>query len=189
MAKRDVFNEVLAKLREIKAFEKGRKTLRTHRAAPKAAPVPARDSGSEPYGVLPDTCGASVESVIADASPYPGIRSSLSARRSCSRSRSYWLWMPIQNSAELPKKRENSRAISAVMERSPRMIARTRRASTPIDLASRLPVIFNGPRNSSFRISPGCMGGSFVGVRFIGGFLDFSDSPQSPPGRHSLDTT
>ena len=68
MTKRDVFNEVLAGLREIEAFEKGRKTLRTHRVAPKIAPVPARDSGSEPYGVLSDTGGASVESVIGDAS-------------------------------------------------------------------------------------------------------------------------
>ena len=66
MAKRDVCNEVLAGLREIKAFEKGRKTLRTHR--PKAVPIPARDSSSEPYGVLSDTGGASRESVIADAS-------------------------------------------------------------------------------------------------------------------------
>lgn len=89
MAKGDVFNEVLTGLREIEAFEKGGKTHRTHRMAPKAAPVPARDGSSEPYGVLSDTGGASVESVIADASQYPGIRSSLSARRSCSRSRSY----------------------------------------------------------------------------------------------------
>ena len=90
MAKGGVFNELLAGLREIKAFEKGGKTHRTHRMAPKAAPVPARDGSSEPYGVLSDTGGAaSVESVIADASQYPGIRSSLSAIRSCSRSRSY----------------------------------------------------------------------------------------------------
>ena len=47
MARRDVFNEVLAGLRETEAFEKGRKTLRTHRVASKAAPVPARDSRSE----------------------------------------------------------------------------------------------------------------------------------------------
>ena len=38
MAKRDVFNEVLAGLQEIKAFEKGRKTLRTHRVTPKPLP-------------------------------------------------------------------------------------------------------------------------------------------------------
>ena len=66
MAKRDVFNEVLAGLQEIKEFEKGRKTLRTHR--PRAAPIPARDGSSEPYGILSDTGGASGESVIADAS-------------------------------------------------------------------------------------------------------------------------
>ena len=59
---------MLAGLQEIKEFEKGRKTLGTHRAAPKAAPVPARDGSSEPYGVLSDTGGASGESVIADAS-------------------------------------------------------------------------------------------------------------------------
>ena len=47
-AKCDVFNELLAGFREIKAFEKGRKTLRTHRVAPKAAPVPARDGSSDP---------------------------------------------------------------------------------------------------------------------------------------------
>ena len=47
MAGRDVCNELLAGLREIEAFEKGRKTLRTRRVAPKAVPVPARDSGSE----------------------------------------------------------------------------------------------------------------------------------------------
>ena len=38
MAKRDVFNEVLTGLQEIKAFEKGRKTLRTHRVTPKPLP-------------------------------------------------------------------------------------------------------------------------------------------------------
>lgn len=38
MAKRDVFNEVLAGLREIKEFEMGRKTLRTHRMTPKPLP-------------------------------------------------------------------------------------------------------------------------------------------------------
>ena len=48
MAKRDVFNEVLAGFREIEALEKGRTTLRTHRVASKAAPVPARDGSSEP---------------------------------------------------------------------------------------------------------------------------------------------
>ena len=32
-------------------------------------------------------------------------------------SRSYWLCSPIQNSAEFPKYRENSRAVSAVMDR------------------------------------------------------------------------
>ena len=52
MAKRDVYNEVLAGLREIEAFEKGRKTLRTHRVVPKTTrrllPVPARHSRSEP---------------------------------------------------------------------------------------------------------------------------------------------
>ena len=52
MAKRDVYNEVLAGLREIEAFEKGRKTLRTHRVVPKATrrllPAPARHSRSEP---------------------------------------------------------------------------------------------------------------------------------------------
>ena len=48
MAKRDVFNELLAGLREIEAFEKGGNTHRPHRAMQKAAPVPARDSGSEP---------------------------------------------------------------------------------------------------------------------------------------------
>ena len=68
MAKRDVFNEVLAGLREIEAFEKGGNTHRPHRVIQKAAPVPARDSRSEPYGVLSDTSGASVESVIGDAS-------------------------------------------------------------------------------------------------------------------------
>ena len=64
MAKRDGCNELLTGLREIKAFERGRKTLRTQ----KAAPVPARDRRSEPYSVLSDTGGASVESVIGDAS-------------------------------------------------------------------------------------------------------------------------
>ena len=49
MAKRDVFNEVLAGLREIEAFEKGRTTLRTHRVVQKSAPVPARDGSSESY--------------------------------------------------------------------------------------------------------------------------------------------
>ena len=52
MAKRDVYNEVLAGLREIEAFEKGRKTLRTHRVVSKATrrllPAPARHSRSEP---------------------------------------------------------------------------------------------------------------------------------------------
>ena len=48
MAKGDVFNEVPAGLREIEGFEKGRTTLRTHRVAPKIAPVPARDGSSEP---------------------------------------------------------------------------------------------------------------------------------------------
>ena len=37
MAKRDVFNELLVGFRESEAFEKGRKTLRTHRVASKAA--------------------------------------------------------------------------------------------------------------------------------------------------------
>ena len=68
MAKGDVFNEVLAGFRESEAFEKDRKTLRTHRVASKAAPVPARDSRSEPYSALSDTGGASVESIIGDAS-------------------------------------------------------------------------------------------------------------------------
>ena len=48
MAKRDVCNELLTGLRETEAFEKGRTTLRTHRVAPKIAPVPARDGSSEP---------------------------------------------------------------------------------------------------------------------------------------------
>ena len=47
-AKRDVFNEVLAGLWEIKAFEEGRTTHRPHRVVQKAAPVPARDGRSEP---------------------------------------------------------------------------------------------------------------------------------------------
>ena len=34
-------------------------------------------------------------------------------------SRSYWLCSPIQNPAEFPKKRESSRAVSAVIDRSP----------------------------------------------------------------------
>ena len=38
MTRRDVFHEVLAGLREIQAFEKGRKTLRTHRVTPKPLP-------------------------------------------------------------------------------------------------------------------------------------------------------
>ena len=38
MTRRDVFREVLAGLREIQAFEKGRKTLRTHRVTPKPLP-------------------------------------------------------------------------------------------------------------------------------------------------------
>jgi hypothetical protein len=41
------------------------------------------------------------------------------ARRSWAVSRSYWVCNPIQNAAELPKKRENSRAVSAVIERCP----------------------------------------------------------------------
>ena len=52
MAKRDVYNEVLAGLREIEAFEKGRKTLRSYRVRPKTTrrllPIPARHSRSEP---------------------------------------------------------------------------------------------------------------------------------------------
>ena len=38
MTRRDIFNEVLDGLREIKEFETGRKTLRTHRTAPKPLP-------------------------------------------------------------------------------------------------------------------------------------------------------
>ena len=38
MTQRDIFNEVLAGLQEIKAFEAGRKTLRTYRVAPKPLP-------------------------------------------------------------------------------------------------------------------------------------------------------
>lgn len=38
MARRDIFNEVLAGLREVKAFEEGRKTLRTYRLAPQPLP-------------------------------------------------------------------------------------------------------------------------------------------------------
>ena len=43
----------------------------------------------------------------------------LQERRSCAVSRSYWLCRRIQNWAEVPKKRESSRAVSAVMERCP----------------------------------------------------------------------
>lgn len=52
MANRDVFNEVLAGLREIGAFERGRKTLRSHRlskaqtrAALRPPPHPRRAKG------------------------------------------------------------------------------------------------------------------------------------------------
>lgn len=38
MTKRDIFNEVLAGLREIQAFETGKKTLRTHRVTSKPLP-------------------------------------------------------------------------------------------------------------------------------------------------------
>ena len=65
MTKRDVFNEVLAGLREIEAFERGQED------APHAegrSGSSKGDSRSEPYGVLSDTGGASVESVIGDAS-------------------------------------------------------------------------------------------------------------------------
>ena len=45
---------------------------------------------------------------------WRGTLSSLSERRSAATSNSYWLCKPIQNSAELPKKRENNNAVSAV---------------------------------------------------------------------------
>ena len=38
MTRRDIFNEVLDGLREIKEFETGRKTLRTYRMTPKPLP-------------------------------------------------------------------------------------------------------------------------------------------------------
>ena len=38
MTRRDIFNEVLVGLQEIKEFEAGRKTLRTYRVAPKPLP-------------------------------------------------------------------------------------------------------------------------------------------------------
>ena len=39
MTRHDIFNEVLAGLRDIKEFETGRQTLRTYRMAPRPLPV------------------------------------------------------------------------------------------------------------------------------------------------------
>jgi hypothetical protein len=62
-----------------------------------------------------------------------------------------------QSSGVVPKYCERRIAVSAVMSRRSRRISVTRLAGTPIAIASCLAVMPNCTRNSSRKISPGCV--------------------------------
>jgi YD repeat-containing protein len=64
----------------------------------------------------------------------------------------------IQNRSEVPKNRASRSAVSALIRRWPCTISLIRRAGTPICLASWYWLTPSGRRNSSSKISPGCIG-------------------------------
>lgn len=77
----------------------------------------------------------------------------LSSRFSSSRSKS--ACKPSQNFAELPKYFEKRKAVSAVILRSPLMIAEILVCGIPVSLDSLYAEIPRGERNSSCKTSPG----------------------------------
>ncbi len=79
-------------------------------------------------------------------------------RRSRSTSRSYRDCRLSQRLSEVPKNRASRSAVSAVIRRLPCTISLMRRGGTLRPLASRYWLSPSGSRNSSRRISPGCMG-------------------------------
>jgi hypothetical protein len=76
-------------------------------------------------------------------------RSRRSPSRSFSRSRSYRTCRFSQNLSDIPKYRDNRRAISAVIARGPRTISLIRRGGTLVSLATRYWLMPSGIRNSS----------------------------------------
>ena len=78
--------------------------------------------------------------------------------RSFSTSRSYLVCRFIQNRSVMPKNRERRNAVSAVIALFPCTISLIRRAGTLMALARRYWLTSIGFRNSSKRISPGCIG-------------------------------
>jgi len=70
---------------------------------------------------------------------------------------------PSQKSAGIPRTRSNRRAVSGVTERRPLTISFNRGYETPNRIANALWDNPSGFRNSSSSISPGCVGGRFLG--------------------------
>jgi hypothetical protein len=85
-------------------------------------------------------------------------------RRIFATSKSYLAWRFIQNLSEVPKYLARRRAVSAVIALEPCTISLIRLAATPISLARRYWLRFIGTRNSSNRISQGCIGEYFFFV-------------------------
>src|ERR1041384_424850 len=84
---------------------------------------------------------------------------SRSCNRSRSTSRSYVDCRLSQNRSEVPKNRARRKAVSAVMDRTPRTISLIRRAGTLSPFARRYCESPSGLRNSLSNISPGWTGG------------------------------
>lgn len=74
---------------------------------------------------------------------------------------------PSQKSADIPNTRDSLSAVSGVTDLRPLIISFKRGYETPSLWASSVWVMLRGLINSSKSISPGCVGG-----RFVGSFLD-----------------
>src|SRR6185295_16845543 len=89
-------------------------------------------------------------------------------RRSFSTSRSYRACRFSQKRSDVPKYLARRKAVPAVIARFPCTISLIRLGETLTSVASLYCEIFSGPRNSSKRISPGCIGASFfLGIKHL----------------------